>query len=434
MLPELELRGDATVTLLAPVEFSGAFEHPDLRTALDDHRRRAIPTDDGSDWQLLPPQVDDLVAGSLTYHRRLPTGFTGIAVPTDLNGLSDRLLPGLFDPAEPSEGPDAPTPIRLLNLDVFVFDDGTLSMRCDLSVVEGWEDEGRSLEEWFGPMTRDRSCDQLRVGMEQALGPVVSGLTGARWHEARIPYFHVIYRGCAHSDEPGRALLGDGLRSLVYPPDNHPVPSASPLPEAFVYPGYAFSLVGVGPNSDSGEAHAERFIQLARFAQQLYRRIARTCDDVEASLEHVVTSLGDLDELRRWEFQLQGAIHAFVTPTFTFDHAVLVLRDRLQETWRLPTLLARVDYLIERLRLVQEGRRDHRDKRRQWLLQVLIALVTALSLVQVIDSGVSIYERFATSPPAEQAPDHDPSGELVTSDAGDADDADDADAQGTHGE
>ena len=107
---------------------------------------------------------------------------------------------------------------------------------------------------------------------------------------------------------------------------------------------------------DSG-VRLDRTVVLLQLAQYLYRRVATTCDAIESTLAAAEPRDLLLEDLRRWEYELQQVVHAFLTPTFSYDYTVLLMRDALMGSWRLAPLLARTEFLTRNLQLFQTARR-----------------------------------------------------------------------------
>ncbi len=204
------------------------------------------------------------------------------------------------------------------------------------------------------PTIRDSFCTNLRnilVDHLICLQPPQTQLS--------FPYFHVLTSGQL-KDEIDRAQLSKSFRPILYPENNATIESMSPHPQEFIFLGYGFSLI-LCPNS-----MLQRTLQvlpLLEYTSGLYRDLVLTCHFVQRKIIDRQFK-GDL-EIYSAKNEISIMYHEFVSPTFTYTHEMLVLRDGLLATWRVSQLLNRADFLINQLELQIKEWHKEREKEGQ---------------------------------------------------------------------
>ncbi len=139
-----------------------------------------------------------------------------------------------------------------------------------------------------------------------------------------LPYFHLMYAGATRTS-PSAAGQDGALRALLYPPDAGPLPDHSPRRNEFVFLGYAFSLVAVEGGVD--ERVRELSIVVA-LCSAVFRRFERVCDAVARVLADTA-SICDRPELLRLQETVQVEYEDLLSPTLSYRHELLVLREGL---------------------------------------------------------------------------------------------------------
>src|SRR5690606_5621406 len=122
-----------------------------------------------------------------------------------------------------------------------------------------------------------------------------------------------------------------------------------------------------------------------------YARLARFADAADSALRSRV-HYTDVAWLVRTERRLRSEYQALITPTFSFDHHALTVRDAVLESWDVPKLQARADNLLSMVRNAVEFRMAQDHARRIRRLNLLVLILTAVSIIPVVETVVAIVE------------------------------------------
>lgn len=373
--PRVSLTGDAHLILLSPL---------DLRRELIDRedQETTFLVDPHALQHWLPSSSSEVLRtlrGSLTYVDDQQDEVADVlsARPQVLTRLRNALLLGL------PPGVDT-TCFRLLACEALIFTLGEVALRLRIVVDKGW-DSGDVLAA-FGVETRDATCDAVRA----ATLPLVRELRAACTtcppdHPLDLPYFHLMYAGTARTS-PLASGQDDVLRALLYPPDSGPLLDHSPRRNEFVFLGYAFSLV-------AGEADVEERVReisiVVALCSSVFRRFERVCDAVARVLSDTGSTC-DRPELLRLQETVQVEYEDLLSPTLSYRHELLVLREGLLQQWQADRLAVRSRTLLGLLHArlsrldVEQGSRTARK------LELLLLAVAAMSLFSVATDAVSL--------------------------------------------
>lgn len=376
---QLDLQGDAHLVLTAPF-YAGGDPH-------DPPEARALPAGGDLDGagRLLgrPISLAPLMQGTLTFQQPyvdVLTTFVGDAAWCD--GLRDAL----------SEPPDRPGGLRFDAVEVIgmLFPDGYGAVAVTLRVADGWDPERRgSLMAALAPACRDGLGAELRSMVLDPLERLLRRCGAGEAAEAELPYFNLTYAGHTDHPSPGRAVLDDGLRALVFPASPHPLESGSPRHDEFFYPGYAFNVLAAA----DPVASLEKLTLLLLILDVHNVRLARNAEAARRALEH--GDVGpDLERLTRIEQRLRTEYQSLLAPTFSFDHHALMLRDSILRAWQLERLQSLTNSLISMLRETIERTIAAEQARRTRRINVVVTVLTVLSAVATIEASVSLYDHL----------------------------------------
>lgn len=362
-------QGDARISLLCPVE---VVAEPIPAERAHATRSTASPS---PHWELTtaPAPSVGFSRGSLTYVEREPFHLAARAILSDVGIIDAALLEGGIDE------------MRASTVELIRTRDGAMGLRCDLAIPDGWG-AGRHAQRLWSSTRRDESARVIREALTGALAGVLTDL-GESGHPF-IPFFHVVLAGRTAHAEPGRHPLDDDLRDLIYPPEAGPTTSDSPDHTEFVHAGYGFSLHLVSEGAEYRE-RLDSYVQLVQLTQHLYRSAALLCDRVEADLANL-----DEAEQVRARHRIRATFLLLKAPTLTFQHRLLVLRDRLVDEWRVVDLIHRAEFLVGWLEEELEARAAERERRRALLTRWGIGILTVLSIFEIADSAASLLDRF----------------------------------------
>jgi 3-dehydroquinate dehydratase len=265
-----------------------------------------------------------------------------------------------------------------VKVDGIVFPDGYGAVSVTLTMPDGWApQDAPQILQAAGKTHRDTLSKVLREGLRPALQQILRrcGATG----EVVFPYWNLTYAGSADTTNPGRAVLHDQYRDLIYPDSPQPLRSSSPSKDEFVYTGYAYHLLA----ASSPESTLEKLKLLLLVLNVSYRRLSDIATNADMALRNLQNN-ADLDRLAAIERQVRAEHHALVTPTFGFDHHALILRDAILAAWMVPTLLARTSSLMEMLRAEVERHLVDRNARRMRRLSYLVAVLTLMAALEAV--------------------------------------------------
>ncbi|MGH3989102.1 MAG: hypothetical protein ACRDTZ_17595 [Pseudonocardiaceae bacterium] len=377
----VELAGDAYITFTAPFY---AQHDP-----LEPQERCTLPTGDDLDGRgaLVRSKISlsPLLQGSLTYERPtldLLTFFVGGEAWRDhlLSSLNHQLLAGRPEQAA----------FDSVDVSGMLFPDGYGSIAVTLKLANGWDPAHRRAT--LAAVGRD-GREPLAAELRSLLLPPVErtlrrcGAGGAS--AAALPYFNLTYAGSTDHPTPGRSSLNDELRVLVYPDSPLPLVSCSPWFDEFLYTGYAYNLLATPQPRPS----IEKMTLLLLILDVSYARLARTAAAADESLRNNKHN-ADVAWLAQFERQLRAEYQALVTPTFSFDHHVLQMRDAVLRSWDTAKLQSRAEDLLTTVRRTVELRLAEEQARRVGRVQLVVMVLTVLSAIQTTDAAFSLFHRF----------------------------------------
>jgi hypothetical protein len=274
---------------------------------------------------------------------------------------------------------------------------------------EGWTQHRDALLCFFGPEGRRKNlaCDVVsnvlihgenRVDPPEKekgpLGVLVAAIRRgaesalhARLTPAAVDlsYYHLIYTGRVDSGNPGRKKIDDRFRELIYPRGPDAVSSQSPHIDEWAFLGYAFSILADAEQSPGRLSGVVKMIQIVGFQ---YSRLSSICEEFQTWLMRGGnvrwSSLPGLEE------RMHISYSHLMTPTFSFNHQILQLRDALMQEWGLDRLLLRTERLLESVRARRQQRRDRMTNILSWVL----GFIAALAIVDALDSALSLYREM----------------------------------------
>lgn len=373
----VRLTGDAHVTVTAPF-------YPDGDPLVPPPRCTAVAGEDleGHGALLrrdLPLHL--ILQGTLTFQQ--PT----VATLTSFVGGDEWLagLEGRLNQAAADRSGEAI--FDQVELSGMLFPDGYGSVAVTLRLRDGWEPSRRaSTLAAVGAAGRELLAAQLRSELLPPLQGMLGRSGAGEAVAVELPYFNLTYAGATDHPLPGRSTLDDELRGLVYPGSSMPLPSFSPWLDEFLYTGYAYHLLAM----KDPVPNLRKLALLLLILNVSYARLARFATAAEHALlnrEHF-TDVGWLANVER---QLRAEYQALVTPTFSFDHHALKVRDAVLDSWDVPKLQARTDNLLSTVRNAVELKMAQDHARRVQRLNWIVAVLTALS---IIPTAEAVYRLF----------------------------------------
>ena len=373
----VDLIGDAWVAITAP------FYPDDNPLARQRSCTLAGERDLAGAGALVPADLPlrSILHGTLTYHHPsvdLLTGFVG----------GDRWLAELRSElsALASDQPDWSGYDRI-ELSGMLFPDGYGSVGVALRLPGGWTPERRAATlHAIGVTGREVLAARLRTALLPLLEQVLHRTGADRDTTVALPYFNLTYAGSTDHAEPGRLPLHDRLRTLVYPEAATPLASSSPWLDEYFYAGYAYHLLAMRdpvPN-------LRRLILLLLILNVSYARLARFA----AAADRALVSRDyrtDLAWLADTERRLRSEYQSLITPTFSFDHHALKVRDAILRSWDVPKLQSRTDNLISMVRHAVEFRMAQDQARRIRRLNLIVVVLTTLSVIPTVEAVLALY-------------------------------------------
>lgn len=124
-----------------------------------------------------------------------------------------------------------------------------------------------------------------------------------------------------------------------------------------------------------------------------YARLARTAAAADESLRNNKYN-ADVAWLAQLERRLRAEYQALVTPTFSFDHHVLQMRDAVLRSWDAGALQSRAEDLLTTVRRTVELRLAEEQARRVGKVQLVVMVLTVLSAVQTTEAAFALFHRF----------------------------------------
>lgn len=373
----VQLRGDAYLTITAPFLPEGDPLAP--RAEFYDPQKSDLDGEGALIRADLPMNV--IFRGTLTYEHPGAAGFIGF-----IGGEEwlEQVRAGLNALLEGTEEPVYDW-IELVGV---LFPDGYGSVAVNLRIPDGWEPrrQGTTMRA-VGIEGRELLAARLRSALLGPLNRLLRRCGTGSVPDAVLPYFNLTYSGDTDHPAPGRSRLDDGLRHLVYPDSAMPLASRSPWLDEYLYTGYAYHLLATRdplPN-------ARKLALLLLILNVSYARLARFADAADSALRSRV-HYTDVAWLVRTERRLRSEYQALITPTFSFDHHALTVRDAVLESWDVPKLQARADNLLSMVRNAVEFRMAQDHARRIRRLNLLVLILTAVSIIPVVETVVAIVE------------------------------------------
>jgi hypothetical protein len=372
----INLQGDAYIAITAPF-------YPDGDPLVP--RGQCSPPEgsdlDGSGALLraeLP--MHTIMRGTLTYQQPeigALTGFSG----------NVQWLAQLQADLALSVGVENDQPFDQLEVSGLLFPDGYGAVALTLRIPSGWDGDRRAATlGMVGVQGRESLAAALRAKLLPPLGRMLRRSGAGESCTIILPYFNLTYAGRTDHPAPGRAHLDDELRHLVYPASPMPLPSCSPWHDEYLYAGYAYNLLATKDPLPSLRKLALLLLVLdvsnARLA-----RLAAAADFALRSEDFETNSQWLAQTARR----LRSEYQSLITPTFSFDHHALKIRDAILESWDVPKLMDRADNLISMLRDAIEFQMAADQARRIRKLNLVVFFLTVLSTISTIEAALSIY-------------------------------------------
>lgn len=270
-----------------------------------------------------------------------------------------------------------------------LFADGYGSVAYTLRAPRGWEDRRSALLAAIGREGRDDLAEALRLRLLPELARLLRPWSSGEEPQIVLPYFNLTYVGNTTHPVPGEAALDNVLRPLLYPDTPLPLRSRSPWRDEFLYAGYAYMLLA----SDDPVASMRKLTLLLHVLNDSYARLAT----ISAAADDVLRSEqdegdGDLRLLAHTERRLRAEYQRLITPTFSFDHHALRVRDAILQAWDVPKLQSRADSLMAMLRRAVEFQMSEEHARRVDRLNRIILVLAFLSVISTVEAAASLWE------------------------------------------
>jgi hypothetical protein len=272
-----------------------------------------------------------------------------------------------------------------------LFPDGYGSVAIKVSVPGGWNPENRdALLAGWGKDGRVARGLEFRKFLIPAMSELCDNCCPTSKCETVIPYLNATYAGSTTHPWPGRATLDDKYRELIFPRTAQPIRSESPWASEFYCPGSGFSILA---SADPVETLDKLEILLLNL-DVLYARM----DNSAAAADRVVRSAErrtDTDGLTAAEYRLRSDYHALVQPSFTYDAHVTQLRDALLNSWDTDKNSQRANALLDMARQAVERQIALDQSRRVARLNLVLAILTVISLISSIDAAFDLWSRLS---------------------------------------
>jgi hypothetical protein len=372
----INLRGDAYIAITAPF-------YPDS-DPLVPHPQCSPPAAsdlDGSGILLraeLPMHA--IMRGTLTYQEPEIGALTGFTA--DARWLAD-----LQADLELSVGVEGEQAFDQLEVSGLLFPDGYGAVASTLRLPSGWDPDRRAATlGMVGVAGRESLAATLRAKLLPPLQRMLRRSGAGESSIAIVPYVNLTYAGRTDHPAPGRAYLDDELRHLVYPASPMPLPSCSPWHDEYLFAGYAYNLIATKDPLPS----LRKLALLLLVLDVSYARLARLAGAADHALNRQ-----DFEANSRWLAQtarrLRSEYQSLITPTFSFDHHALKIRDAILDAWDVRKLMDRADNLISMLRDAIELELAADQARRISKLNIVVFILTVLSTISTAEAALSIY-------------------------------------------
>ena len=377
----VRLRGDAYITITAPF-------YPDADPLTPHHRwadRVGADLDGTGSLVRQDLPLEQLLRGTLTYELPRLEELTGFAASPAWRRTLREALCG----AAAGGGSDALfTEPEVIGM---YCPDGYGSVSATIRVPGGWDENNRPATlRAVGVDGREPLAERLREHLLPPLQRMLRHCGGQTSATVVLPYFNLTYAGSTDHPVPGRAVLDDGLRPLIYPDSARPLRSSSPWWDEFLYTGYAYHLLA----SRDPVGNLQKLSLLLLILNVLYARLARFAGAADEALQHR-ERYTDLEWLARVERQLRAQYQALVTPTFSFDHHALRVRDAVLRSWDVPKLQNRADNLLSMLRNAVELQLAENQARRVRRLNLFVAILAGLTVIPTTEAVVALFRHFS---------------------------------------
>jgi hypothetical protein len=371
------LAGDAVFLLTAPF-------HADQDALTESRPLRSGGMNDltptGS-LSLVTPTFTSLFKGTLTFAEDQPANHLQFAGSAEFRtALAARI--------SAAAGCGEVAAVEVVEISGIIFPDGYGAIAVTMCRAAGWEPDARSATlEIFGRAGREIVAQVVRTQVRAELTAALATLGRPMASPVVIPYFNMTYVGESPVEEPGRRALAAEFRPLVYPNSPDPLRSVSPWRDQFFYAGYAYSLMIM----KDPRAQVEKLALLMLMLNVLYVRLARTASAADALL--LGDAHADTASLARITHRLRSQYQALVTPTFSYDHHALRLRDAILHAWDAEKLQTRTLDLLGIVRENVAARVAQEQARRIRKVNVAVGILTGLSVIATVDAAVSLADR-----------------------------------------
>lgn len=271
-----------------------------------------------------------------------------------------------------------------------LFPDGYGSVAVRIVVPDGWTAGKREpLLSGFGPEGRDPAATLIRDALLPALSELSDNCCPSARCKTLLPYFNQTYVAETSHPRPGRAILPDAYRRLIYPRSAAPIKSDSPWASEFFFAGYAFSLLASARPQRTLDQLEHLLLNLNVLNSRM-EKSAAAADQMIRSDERKK----DIDWLVELEQRLRADYHALIQPTFSYDHHVLMLRDSLLRAWQIDKTRERTDTLLHMARQAVENQVAREQARRINRVNLIVTILTVVSLISSVDASVDLWTRF----------------------------------------
>lgn len=376
----VNLDGDTYMTFTAPFYERGDPLEP----------REACVLPEGNDLDGMGCLLRDgypltpLLQGTLTYDEPKVDVLTGFAGSAEWCGNIRQRLNDLLDQQGVPSRFDSLTVVGLL------FPDGYGSVAVTIKLTNGWSPAVRATTlSVVGRDGREQLAGELRELLLKPLERLLRRCGLGESTVAHLPYFNLTYAGSTLHPAPGRSSLDDSLRTLVYPDSPMPLKSCSPWLDQFLYAGYAYNLLAMR----DPQPGLTKLALLLLILDVSYARLARTAAAADASLLSRRYN-ADIEWLTQLEHRLRSEFQSLVTPTFSYDHHTLKLRDGLLRAWDAAKLQSRAENLLAIVRRTVEMELAERQARRIRRVNLVVTVLTVLSAVATAEAAVSLFDYF----------------------------------------
>ena len=283
--------------------------------------------------------------------------------------------------------------ISLLNAELMLFISGEASMALFLSMPSGWGNG--SFEKLFGPENRNTIAKEitwLLTEMHNDLqshitrfvsdtgGLAVRALSG-KTLKPEIPIKPINSLNLIFAGAPSETIshvLPERYRKYVYPSGPSEVQSQTPNRDEFVFFGYAFGLIAAANPYD----RLKDISLVPRLIHVLFNNLTEVSNEVRA-LRSTTFQPMKIKTTSSYFRRLQSDIRMILSPTMMFRHEMLLLRDAIIKEWFVDRSIDEAETLLRGLVNDERRRHEQRQRRRDWILNIVLAVLTVVSMVSV---------------------------------------------------